>query len=160
MRKKIMLILLMSLLVIVFNSFMVGASNKIGSETVEVRVNIPVVQKLEIIDSLFVDSIEEFFEYKEDGESVVIENAGSVRVKSNSNWTLELNNMTAASNYDVLVRVNGSSDWKNVSNGTGYFSGKNGSQLLKFDLKIIAKSVADFQNTLKRVEIGYTLACN
>lgn len=160
MKKKIMIILLMSLLVIVFNCYIVGASNKLGSETVEVRVNIPVVQKLEIIDSLFVNNLESLFEYKGEGESVIIENAGSVRVKSNSNWTLELNNMVATSNYDVLVRLNGSSDWQNVSNGTGYFSGENGNQLLNFDLKIIANSVADSQNTLNRVELGYTLGCN
>ncbi|MFW6301705.1 MAG: hypothetical protein ACOC1W_04190, partial [Bacillota bacterium] len=85
--KKILVVLVMILAVIGFNAEVINADGELASETVKVRVNIPVMQEMEVVEPVVVNANRIFAE--NDSNQVVIEEAGSVRVKSNADWTLQ-----------------------------------------------------------------------
>ncbi len=154
-----MIILVLSLLFMVSGFNPVDAENNLASDSIEVRVTIPVMQEMEVVEPVVIDNLDSLFNDQEAGESVVIENAGAIRVDSNANWRLEVNNLASVSNYDIYFRVKGENRWQKVSGRTGSINGENGSRLLKFDLKIVDRGTSS-QNSNERVEFNYTLAQN
>ncbi len=154
MRRNITIILVITLLLIGVSENLL-ASRKLAQDTIEVRIRIPSVQKLEVVDTVVIDDVSDEFKNSEDGQAVIIENAGTVRVLSNSDWRLEFNNIALSNNYDVLVRLAGSSNWQNVTQGTGSVNGSNGSQLINYDLKIVPNTT-DVSNISGAVQLGFT----
>ena len=58
-----------------------------------------------------INNLEALFNDQEAGDFVIIEDAGSLKVESNSKWNLEVNNLVFLSNYDVFFRVEGEKRW-------------------------------------------------
>jgi len=160
MKRKIMIILVFSLLLMVFNINPVSAQNNVASDSIKVRVTIPVMQEMEVVEPVVINNLEALFNDQEAGDFVIIEDAGSLKVESNSKWNLEVNNLVFLSNYDVFFRVEGENRWQNISNSAGTVNGKMGSRLLNFDLKIVSRGISTSENLNNRVELGYTLAHN
>ena len=161
--KKIMVILMLVMVVIGFNAEAINASGELASETIKVRVNIPVMQEMEVLDPVVVDINSLFAENDED--EIIIKEAGTVRVRSNASWTLQVSNMETAENK-VLVRRTGQtdSDWRPVSNSRGIFTGSHGTELVSFDLKIVeTDNSVNSQNSYSsdnRVVFDYMLVQN
>jgi len=160
MKRKIMVILVFSLLFMVFNINPVSAQKNVASDSIKVRVTIPVMQEMEVVEPVVINNLEALFNDQEAGDSVIIEGAGFLKVESNSKWNLEVNNLVFLSNYDVFFRVEGENRWQNISNSAGTVNGKMGSRLLNFDLKIVSRGISTSENLNNRVELGYTLSHN
>lgn len=161
--KKILVILMLVMVVIGFNAEVINASGELASETIKVRVNIPVMQEMEVLDPVVVDINSLFAE--NDKDEITIKEAGTVRVRSNANWTLQVSNMETAENK-VLVRRTGQTDrdWQPMSSSKGIFNGSHGNELVSFDLKIIeTENGTNSQNSISsnnRVVFDYILIQN
>ncbi|MFW6281052.1 MAG: hypothetical protein ACOC2I_04270 [Halanaerobium sp.] len=160
MKRKVMGILVLSVLFIIFSLNSVGAENRLASDSIKVRVTIPVMQEMKVVEPVVINDLDSLFDNKEAGDSVIIENAGAIRVDSNANWRLEVNNLASVSNYDIYFRVKGENRWQKVSGRTGSINGENGSRLLNFDIKVVSRNGSDLENINERVEFSYTLAQN
>jgi|GEM_PF-4853430 len=157
MKSKIMLILVLSVLFVAFSLNSVNAENKVVSESIKVRVTIPIMQKMEVVKAVDINNFGSLFSNQEAGDSVIIEDAGAIRVDSNANWRLEVNNIVPVSNYDILFRIEGDNRWQNLSNDSGFINGEHGSHLLNFDIKIVSRNGSASENLKQKVEFGYTL---
>jgi len=110
---------------------------KLKSEArVSVEVNIPVFQKLEIIEKPNINYSFLMDNYNGSRE-IVVEEALTIEVLSNTKWHLRLNNRN--SNSKVMIRKSSLSDyeWQNLNSTTAKFRGGNGRQRINFDLKFI-----------------------
>ncbi len=134
--KKILVVLIMVMVVIGFNAEVINAEGELASKTIRVRVNIPVMQEMEVIRPVVVNTNEIFA--GNDSNQVVIKEAGSVRVRSNASWRLQVSNRSFTGNQ-VMVRQTGQgdSDWQPLADGRGIFSGSHGTEVISFDLKIV-----------------------
>jgi len=134
--KKILVVLIMVMVVIGFNAEVINAEGELASKTIRVRVNIPVMQEMEVIRPVVVNTNEIFA--GNDSNQVVIKEAGSVRVRSNASWRLQVSNRSFTGNQ-VMVRQTGQSDsdWQPLADGRGIFSGSHGTEVISFDLKIL-----------------------
>ncbi|MBS3766291.1 hypothetical protein KGY71_07200 [Candidatus Bipolaricaulota bacterium] len=157
------------LLLIAFNLPVFGSENALASDTIKVKITVPVIQKVEIVNPAVVE-FEYPWEGAEDGNPLVIENAGALRVKSNADWALKLDNLSTGT-LEVLVRRtdDDNSDWRPVSGSSGYFYGEQGREKVGFDLKIkppegaVQSTTAggsDLNQTTRRVQLSYTLEQN
>lgn len=155
MRKTLLIVFVIVLLIIGVNGNLL-ASRKLTEKTMGVRITIPSVQKLEVIDDIRIDNVRAELENRENGQPVIIENASTVRVSSNDDWRLEFHNTAADSSYDVFVRADDGSGWQNVSQETGSIGGTNGSQLVNFDL-MIESNTTDLSDITGGVELRFTL---
>ncbi|MFN2341387.1 MAG: hypothetical protein ABR547_08975 [Halanaerobium sp.] len=158
MKRKVMFILVLSLFFIAFGLNSVGAENKVVSESIKVRVTIPIMQKMEVVKAVDIHNLGSLFNDQEAGDSVIIEDAGAIRVDSNANWRLEVNNIVPVSNYDILFRIEGDNRWQNLSKSSGFVNGEYGSHLFNFDIKIVSRNGSVTENLNQKVEFGYTLA--
>jgi len=110
---------------------------KLKSEArVSVEVNIPIFQRLEIIEKPNINYSFLMDNYNGSNE-IVVEEALTVEVLSNAGWHLRLNNMN--SNSRVMIKKSSQSDydWQNLNSTTAKFRGENGVQRITFDLKFI-----------------------
>ncbi len=150
MLRKLTVFLIVALLALGINVQAVEAGNAMAEETIDVQVNIPVMQQMEIRDPAVVE-----YDFSEGEEEIVKENAGSVEIMSNADWQLDLDNF-ATGDVDVLVRRSddSSSAWQSVEGINGDFQGTNGSEEVEFDVKVLPGSSAEAEG---RVELGFTL---
>jgi len=169
MTRKFSVLILCFLLVTVLGYGAMGSDNTLASDTIKVKVTVPVIQRVEIVKPTVVE-----FEYPWDGakegDPLVVQNAGALKVKSNADWALQLDNYSKH-NFKVLVRRAGDRDssWRSVSGSDGYFYGKSGSNKVEFDLKIIPPRGAaqtetiegsSLEKSTERVQLSYTLQQN
>ena len=112
-------------------------AQKLKSEArVSVEVNIPIFQRLEIIEKPNINY--SFLMDNYDGSrEIVVEEALTIEVLSNAKWHLRLNNRN--SNSKVMIKKSSQSayDWQNLNSTTAKFRGENGVQQITFDLKFV-----------------------
>ena len=103
---------------------------------VSVRAEIPIFQRLEIIEEPNINYSYLMNNYNGSKE-IIIEKALTLNILSNTKWHLRLNNKNL--NSEIMIRKNNQSDyeWQNLNSTTAKFSGKNGVQQITFDLKFI-----------------------
>ncbi|MEC9489921.1 MAG: hypothetical protein UMU04_03155 [Halanaerobiales bacterium] len=103
---------------------------------VSVKVNIPIFQRLEIIEEPNINYAFLMDHYNGSRE-IILEEALTIEVLSNANWHLRLNNRNLNSN--AMIRKSGQSDyeWQSLNSTSAKFSGENGEQRITFDLKFI-----------------------
>ncbi|TDO85240.1 hypothetical protein DFR79_1186 [Halanaerobium saccharolyticum] len=103
---------------------------------VSVKVNIPIFQRLEIIEKPNINYAFLMDNYNGSRE-IVLEEALTIEVLSNADWHLRLNNRNL--NSHAMIRKSGQSDseWQNLNSTTAKFNGENGEQRITFDLKFI-----------------------
>ncbi len=161
--KKIMIILMLVMAVIGLTAQTINAGGELASETIQVRVNIPVMQGMDVVNPVVVDINSAFAET--DQNEVIIKEAGTVRVQSNADWSLQVSNIEATDSK-VLVRRTGQTDrdWQPVSNSKAVFNGSNGDVLVSFDLKIVETETnpnsRDNLSSNNRVVFDYMLVQN
>ena len=154
MNKKLTVVILTVLLLLSLN---VNASEKIVSKTVKVIAYIPAFQEMEVVEPIYIENINDELQDKSFKEPVIIRQAGKIRVKSNSHWSLELTNVTLPENFELKIKESGSSVWKDVSREATNISGENGDYLLSFDLKIIPNGNDNLSSANKSINFNYTL---
>ena len=169
MTKKLSVLILCFLLVTGLGYGAMGSDNTLASDTIKVKVTIPVIQRVEVLNPAVVE-----FEYPwdgaEEGDPLIVEDAGALKIKSNADWALQLNSFSNGS-FSVLVRRAGDYDssWQPVSGSRGYFYGKSGREEVGFDLKIKPPEGAvqgtttggsDLNQTSRRIQLSYTLEQN
>ena len=152
MTKKLTVFFIAALMVIGMSAQGAEAGDALAEETIDVRVNVPVMQQMEVKEAAVVE-----YDFSESEEAVIVENAGAVEVESNADWRLNLDNF-ATSEVDVLVRRSGESeaDWRRVDGINGGFQGTNGSEEIEVDVKVrpAGSTQAEAEG---RVELGFTL---
>jgi len=155
MTKKIYLLFLVFILsVIVLSGNIVQADNTLAQESIEVNVRVPVMQKLEIIEPISIESLNTDSE-----QSLIKENAGQIRVLSNTNWELQIvdNNNP---NLNIFLRLNNdtNNEWKQISEVSSSFNGNQGKNDLSFDIKIETTGSEDLSNIdINQIQLSYTL---
>ncbi len=154
MNKKLTVVILTVLLLLSLN---VNASEKIVSKTVKVIAYIPAFQEMEVVEPIYIENINDELQDKSLSEPVIIRQAGKIRVRSNSHWSLELTNITLPENFEIKIKESESSVWKDVSGGATNISGENGDHLLSFDLKIISNGNDNLSSANKSINFNYTL---
>jgi hypothetical protein len=112
-------------------------SQKLKTEArVSLEVNIPVFQRLEIIEKPNINY--SFLMANYDGSrEIVLEEALTIEVLSNAKWHLRLNNMNLNSKVMIKKSTESASHWQNLNATTAKFRGRNGVQRITFDLKFI-----------------------
>ncbi len=110
---------------------------KLKSEArISVEVNIPVFQRLEIIEKPDINY--SFLMDNYDGSrEIVVKEALTIEVLSNAKWHLRLNNMNLNSKVMIKKSSQSNSQWQNLNSTTAKFRGSNGVQQITFDLKFI-----------------------
>jgi len=100
------------------------------------RAKIPIFQRLEIIEEPNINYSYLMNNYNGSKE-IVIEEALTLNILSNTKWHLRLNNKNL--NSKIMIRKNNQSDyqWQNLNSTTAKFSGENGVHQVTFDLKFI-----------------------
>ena len=160
MTKKITLLLIFALMVVGISGNAVEASDVLAEESIEVRVNIPVMQQMNVIEPAVIE-----YDFSEadvnNGEAIVVEEAGVFEVKSNADWSLKLDNFTSG-NLDVMVRRSDdhNASWQTVDAVNGYINGSNGTEKVAIDVKVVPGAGATAEAVSGQVELGYTLAQN
>ncbi|HMA60898.1 MAG TPA: hypothetical protein VKN64_11485 [Halanaerobiales bacterium] len=154
MNKKLVVVILTVLLLLSLN---VKASEKIVSKTVKVIAYIPVFQEMEVVKPIYIKNINDEVKDESLSEPVIIRQAGKIRVKSNSSWSLELTNVTLPENCEIKIKESESSVWKDVSRGVTNISGENGDHLLSFDLKLVPNGNDNLSSANKSINFNYTL---
>jgi len=157
MNKKLIGIISTVILLLSLSLTTVSASEELANKTIKVVAHIPVFQEMEVIKPLYLEDVNREFMDKNLKEPVIIKNAGTVRVRSNTHWKLMLKNITSLEDYVIKVKVNGGSEWKNVSNGATHITGENGNHLLNFDLKFIAREKENIMPKKASINFDYTL---
>jgi hypothetical protein len=112
-------------------------AQKLKSEArVSVEVNIPIFQRLEIIEKPNINY--SFLMDNYDGSrEIVVEEALTIEVLSNAKWHLRLNNRNLNTKVMIKKSSQSSSDWQNLNSTTAKFRGGNGLKRITFDLKFI-----------------------
>ena len=127
-------------------------ARELASAELKVRMEIPVMQKLTILQPA-----EIAFIYPENGQAVEFNNVGMIRVQSNANWALTVGAVADAS-VDVAVRPSGDrfAHWQSAQGLGGIYTGPNGSQDIGWDVKVESRagSLAKQQGT---VQLYFTL---
>ena len=103
---------------------------------VSVEVNIPIFQRLEIIEKPNINYSFLMDNYNGSNE-IVVEEALTVEVLSNAGWHLRLNNRNLNSRVMIKKSSQSDYDWQNLNSTTAKFRGENGVQRITFDLKFI-----------------------
>lgn len=112
-------------------------SQQLKSEArVSLEVNIPVFQRLEIIEEPEINYSFLMDNYNGSRE-IVVEEALTIEVLSNAKWHLRLNNRNLNSRVMIKKSSQSSSKWQNLNSTTAKFRGNNGVQRITFDLKFI-----------------------
>ena len=112
-------------------------SQKLKSEArVSVKINIPVFQRLEIIEKPDI-SYSFLMDNYNGSREIVIEEALTIEVSSNAKWYLSLNNMNLNSKVMIKKSSQSNSEWQNLNSNSAKFRGINGVQRITFDLKFI-----------------------
>ncbi|MGP3777951.1 hypothetical protein ACTWKD_03880 [Halanaerobium saccharolyticum] len=103
---------------------------------IAVKVNIPIFQRLEIIEEPNINYAFLMDNYNGSRE-IILEEALTIEILSNADWHLRLNNRNLNSN--AMIRKSGQSDydWQNLNSTTAKFNGENGEQRITFDLKFV-----------------------
>lgn len=164
MSKNLIISLLLALLVFGMGFHALGGNDTLASDSIDVTVKVAVMQKVEVLENPKVE-----FDYPWDGasegEPLIVKNAGTLMVKSNADWGLQLQSFSNL-NFNVYVRRGDkrNSDWQPVSSSTGYFSGSHGTEEIGFDLKIKPPRTTTLNSTegqtKGRVELSYTMEQN
>lgn len=155
MYKKGLTILLMVILFVGFNLSTAGAGKELASEEIKVIVNIPAHQELEVINPIEIEN-DSMLDTSENGESVVINDVGKIRVRSNTSWKLQLDSIDKNPNYNIWIKESGESEWQVVSSRPS-FTGEKGNRVLKFDLKIVSNEVSTEKRGNKSINFRYSL---
>lgn len=102
---------------------------------IKVRVNVPVIQQLEIIEPVAVS-----FSYPwagaENGQPLIFHDVGNVLVRSNADWSMAIDS-TSSSGFRVCVRPSGErfAQWV-PANGLTSLYGSQGMSNLSWDVRI------------------------
>lgn len=132
----IFLILILSFFpVVVFAAPLNNEDLKI-EKTVSVKAEIPLFQRVNIVEVKDVDY--EFLMNNYEGtREIVIENAVQIEIISNSDWNLRLNNRNLYS--EIMIKKSNQNDveWQKLNSTTARFQGEQGIHKINFDLKYI-----------------------
>jgi hypothetical protein len=103
---------------------------------VSVKVNIPIFQRLEIIEEPNINYA--FLMDNYDGSrEIILEEALTIEVLSNADWHLRLNNRNLNSNAMIKKSDQSDFEWQNLNSTSAKFNGENGEQRITFDLKFV-----------------------
>lgn len=112
-------------------------SQKLKSETrISAKANIPIFQSLEIIKKPNVNYSFLMDNYNGSKE-IIVEEALTIEVLSNSRWHLRLNNKNLNLKAMIKKTSQNDNDWQNLNLTTAKFRGENGVHRITFDLKFI-----------------------
>ncbi|GEM_PF-7028056 len=130
-----------------------AAAQTLAQETVEVRISIPAMHTLEVVDAPVIE-----FDVPDPGESKEFYGVGKIRMQSNAPWTLNVDTVWSRSPaYDVEVRPSNSGEaWQqlNALNGAT-FSGQGGSHGIQWDIRIVPRSRSHAGQT-ESLTLGFT----
>jgi hypothetical protein len=124
---------------------------------ISVEVNIPIFQRLEIIEKPNINYSFLMDNYNGSKE-IIVEEALTVEVLSNAKWHLRLNNRNLNSKVMIKKRDQSDYEWQNLNSTTAKFRGENGVHRITFDLKfILDQSSRDAVNNLA-LDLRHSLA--
>lgn len=134
----------------------VSTARVLDTAEIKVRIHVPVIQQLEVIEPVAVS-----FTYPwtgaEDGQPLIIQNVGDVRVRSNADWALTMDSM-ATSGFRVYVRPSGDRFARWIpANGMTSISGPQGVSNLSWDVKIEAPRHIAVQAAQETVQFALTI---
>ena len=160
MLKKITTGIIVLALTLGFGFQTLGADDVLASDSIEVTLHVDAIQRVKVLDPPVAQ-----FEYPWDGaaegEPLIVEDAGSLRVKSNAGWALKVNNISTP-NFEVFVRRTDKerSNWKSVSGSGNYFYGSAGSFEVQFDMKVLPAERGHSSGSIVRIPLSYTIEQN
>ncbi|MFW5788239.1 MAG: hypothetical protein ACOCV3_08245 [Halanaerobiales bacterium] len=157
-----LLLVLFLLVVPVLAVNVVQANDTLAQEKIEVNVKIPVMQKVEVIDPIEITQ-EELNEVAETGQALVKENVGELRIISNTDWELQIQDQFN-SDFQIYVRLSNDrqAEWINLADtDNNFFTGEQGRENISFDLKVETVSqegLADYSAEDSEMQLSYVLS--
>lgn len=128
--------LLFTLMVVVQPvSIQAAADTNLSKAQITVTVNIPVFQKIDILEKRNIDYSLLMKNYN-GSQEIILKNVLVIKVMSNTNWNLKLRNDNINSNLMIKRTDQSNSKWQKL-NSAAKFSGRNGVELINFDLKLL-----------------------
>lgn len=153
MKRFNLFILVFLVLVSLVGVNVVEAEEPLAQESINVRLRVSVMQNMQIIDPVKID--EEVLSGLDRGESLVIGEAGKIKIESNIDWKLKVQT-NSNSNYDLYLKMN--NGWKKVTAGGTTFTGKKEEQLINLDVKIEKNANIQTVNINEEViQLNFTL---
>lgn len=157
-----LLLVLFLLVVPVLAANVVQANDTLAQEKIEVNVKMPVMQKIEVTEPVEITQAE-LNTVAETGKALVKENAGEVKIISNTDWKLQIQDQF---NVDFRIYVRLSDDrqaeWINLADmDNNFFTGEQGRENISFDLKVETVSqegLADYSAEDFEMQLSYVLS--
>mgnify|MGYP006309227221 CR=1 FL=1 len=136
----------------------VAKADNSAQDSVKVRVTIPVMQKMKVINPITVPA--NLGSDLKSGKPVVINEAGTIKVMSNTSWTLKVD--TPVNVYLRRSNKEGA-EWKLASSRNSKFYGDQGRINVSFDIKIKPTHLGNYTSNQKsnfQIPFSYTLTQN
>ena len=132
----------------------VQAQEPLAQESINVKLAVSAIQNMQIIDPVKIDG--NALSELDKEENMVVEEAGKIRIKSNTPWNLKVHNKSR-SNYNVYLNIR--NEWKKITARGASFNGKEGDKLLVVDVKVERKSGTETVNinNNESIQLSFTL---
>ncbi len=129
---------------------------------IEVKVIVPVMQRLVIKDPVAL-SFTYPWEGMESGQALIFNNVGNINVQSNVDWVLNISSQELYRELEIYLRPAGKvhAPWQRVDGFSAFVSGRNGSEDISWDIKIVGArnnhNTNDFMREMRTVNLAFTL---
>ncbi|MFW5981005.1 MAG: hypothetical protein ACOCRU_00355 [bacterium] len=105
---------------------------------IKINVNVAPMQEITIEEPLAV-SFEYPWEGMAEGKALIFENVGKINVKSNVDWSLNINSYEVYRGLEIYIKEanNSFASWQRLDNSSALITGENGNRNISWDVKII-----------------------
>ncbi|MFW5981679.1 MAG: hypothetical protein ACOCQO_00575 [Halanaerobiaceae bacterium] len=123
---------------------------------IKVNVNIASRQELTVEEPLAI-SFQYPWEGMAEGEALIFENVGKVNIRSNVDWSLNINSSELYRDLEIYIRKSNDryANWQRLDNSSALVTGENGNNNISWDLKIVQSrsdySINSRNNSERRV---------
>lgn len=116
-------------------------------QELKTKAEIPIFQRVEVIEKKDINYSALMRNYKGKNE-VVLKNALTLKLLSNADWQLRLNNKNLDSQIMIKRSGDGNKSWQKLNKTSAKFRGEYGVQEIAFDLKVILSKNPDAAENL------------
>ncbi len=130
MKSRLMFFVFLAVLLSTFS----GLAQPIDTASVQVRIEIPALHQMEVVEDV---SVSFSPSQLEDGAPLIFRDVGHLAVRSNGDWMVTVGS-SELEGVVVYMRPSGDSDaaWQRVDSQQGMFPGARGTHAVRWDVKL------------------------
>ena len=157
-KKGFVTVLAFLLVFLALNFSNIVEARKLSSDTLEIIGNVSPFQQITVIQPVVVK-----FSYpwigSEQGQALVLNDIGSLLVKSNSDWALSIG-VPENHGFGISIRPanNRLAQWVPISGPTTVCKGRQGSTILSWDVKVEKLNHVKYQSSEQAVQFVFTIS--